>query len=51
MGLWTLLIFWNSEISKEKKNTTFRKLNLFLSIVEGKETPTLLSPLEKSSSD
>jgi hypothetical protein len=31
------------------ENTTIRKLDLFLSSGEGRETPTLLGPLERAS--
>jgi hypothetical protein len=40
-----LSIVWNSKLTK---NTTFRKLDLFPSSGEGKETPTLLDPLERT---
>jgi hypothetical protein len=36
--------FLSSGILITKKITTFRKLNLFPSLREGKETPTLLGP-------
>jgi hypothetical protein len=39
--LWTLAIVQNS---KQIENTTFRKLGLFQSSDEGKETPTLMGP-------
>jgi hypothetical protein len=45
VGLWTLSIVWNS---KQPGNTTFRKMNLFLSSSEWRETHNLLSPLERT---
>jgi hypothetical protein len=41
---WTLSIARNSE----NWNTAFRKLDLFPSSGEGRETPTLLGPLERA---
>jgi hypothetical protein len=47
-----LLGFWNVTIVRNSKyvleNTTFWKLDLFLSSVEGRETPTLLGPLGRA---
>jgi hypothetical protein len=45
LGLWTLSIIRNS---KELENTTFRKLDLFLSSGDGRKTPTLFGPLERA---
>jgi hypothetical protein len=44
-GLSNLFIVQNS---KSRENTTFRKLDLFSSSDQGRETPTLLGPLEKA---
>jgi hypothetical protein len=46
LSLLTLFIVRNS---KQLENTTFQKLNLFPFIMEGRETSTLLCPLESSS--
>jgi hypothetical protein len=43
LGLWTLSIVRNSKLLQ---NTTFSKLELFPYSGEGRETPTLLVPLE-----
>jgi hypothetical protein len=37
-----------SGILKTQKNTTFQKLDLFPSLGEGWESPTLLGPLERT---
>jgi hypothetical protein len=42
---WEFLVCWSSVI---KKNTTFRKLDLFTTSGEGWETPTLLGSLERA---
>jgi hypothetical protein len=34
------------DCDRRPENTTFRKLDLLLSLGEGREIPTLLSPLE-----
>jgi hypothetical protein len=44
LGFWTLSIAHNS---KRLENTTFRKLDLFPSSGNGRETPTLLGRLER----
>jgi hypothetical protein len=44
LGVWTLSIVWNF---KDLENTKFCKLALFPSSGEGRETPTLLGPLER----
>jgi hypothetical protein len=41
-------VFGLRPLSGILKNTTFRKLDLFPSSVEGWETPTQLSPLERA---
>jgi hypothetical protein len=46
-----LLDFWTLPIARNSKyleNTTLWKLGLFLSSGEGKETPTLIGPLERA---
>jgi hypothetical protein len=49
-----MLYYWDfglcpsSDIPKNTKNTTFRKLDLLPSAGEGWETPTLLGPLERA---
>jgi hypothetical protein len=45
LGFWTLSIVWNS---KQLENTKFRKLELFPSSGEGRDTPTLLGHLERA---
>jgi hypothetical protein len=45
LGLWALSIIQNS---KYLGNTTFWKLDLFLTSGEGRETPTLLGHLERA---
>jgi hypothetical protein len=44
MGLGNLAIIWNSELVENM----FQKLDLFLSLGEGKETPALLGPMHRN---
>jgi hypothetical protein len=45
LGFWTLFITHNS---KKLEKTKFWKLDMFLPSGEGKETPTILGPLERA---
>jgi hypothetical protein len=45
LAFWILSTDWNS---KWLENTTFQKLDLFLSSGDGRETPTLLGPLGRA---
>jgi hypothetical protein len=45
---WVFGFYPSSGIKKHKKNTTFRKADLFPSLGEGWETPTLLDLLESA---